>query len=128
VEADLSSVKIACPVLTAVPASISTFLREALMGLVMTSSNSGNTSPEALSVFSTSPLSTLAVVTSARDSVVLKNDLTSKTDRSNNPMQLAMIKMVFLRFLEVTSADISVSMYKVFADCVYKRNAIVRLL
>jgi hypothetical protein len=52
------------PSFTLFPASINTFFIDALMGLVNISSNSGNTSPVALRVFSTLPFSTTAVVIS----------------------------------------------------------------
>ena len=62
--ASLSSAMIGWPAFTAVPGSTNTSLMEALMGLVICSSNSGMISPEAVSVFSIVPSSATEVVIS----------------------------------------------------------------
>jgi len=107
--ASLSSDKIDCPVLTTDPASITTFFIDAFTGLVITCSNSGNISPEALMVFSIVPVSTTAVVISDTESEDLNELRSNQIASTKTATDMTMMRMVFFLLPAKTSSGISLS-------------------
>ena len=84
---------------------------DALIGLVMTCSNSGSISPEAEIVFSILPISTTAVVMLCLLIEDEKEALKAITEATSKTTIEAAIKKPFLFFFRLTSLEILVSTF-----------------
>src|SRR5882724_5072474 len=89
---------------------------EALIGLVMVSSNSGNTSPDAVMVFSILPFSTTAVVKADRFKEDRKEARRDQMARNRSRIRAPAISRVFLFLLAITCSERAVSIMQNLHD------------